>query len=177
MDKLLVFLYGCFCVVVFFIFATIVIYSPTPGGRVNKHMGSKLLCKIDKVKFMDVALSTSNSHPIKLFSYSHIVYSIFYCKFEVLQRCSQPNTTMIMKTIKVTYTETYIVTEERIVEVSNATFKKLQNEDSEEYERLLEEMNGVTCAIESPTERDQTFMDIELATEKDIEEVTFTLDF
>ena len=84
---------------------------------------------------------------------------------------------MIMKTIKVTYTETYIVTEERIVEVSNATFKKLQNEDSEEYERLLEEMNGVTCAIESPTERDQTFMDIELATEKDIEEVTFTLDF
>ena len=42
-----------------------------------------------------------------------------------------------MKTIKVTYTETYIVTEERIVEVSNATFKKLQNEDSEEYERLI----------------------------------------
>jgi len=83
----------------------------------------------------------------------------------------------IMKTIKVTYTETYIVTEERIVEVSNATFKKLQNEDSEEYERLLEEMNGVTCAIESPTERDQTWMDIELATEKDIEEVSFTLDF
>jgi len=82
-----------------------------------------------------------------------------------------------MKTIKVTYTETYIVTEERIVEVSNVTFKKLQNEDSEEYERLLEEMNGVTCAIESPTERDQTFMDIELATEKDIEQVSFTLDF
>ena len=82
-----------------------------------------------------------------------------------------------MKTIKVTYTETYIVTEERIVEVSNATFKKLQNEGSEEYERLLEEMNGVTCAIESPTERDQTFMDIELATEKDIEQVSFTLDF
>lgn len=82
-----------------------------------------------------------------------------------------------MKTIKVTYTETYIVTEERIVEVSNATFKKLQNEGSEEYERLLEEMNGVTCAIESPTERDQTWMDIELATEKDIEEVSFTLDF
>ena len=82
-----------------------------------------------------------------------------------------------MKTIKVTYTETYIVTEERIVEVSNATFKKLQNEDSEEYERLLEEMNGVTCAIESPTERDQTWMDIQLATEQDIKEVSFTLDF
>ena len=45
-----------------------------------------------------MALSTRYSHPIKLFSYSHIVYSIFYCKFEVLQRCSQPNTTMIMKT-------------------------------------------------------------------------------
>ena len=92
---------GVFVLLFFFIFATIVIYSPTPGGRVNKHMGSKLLCKIDKVKFMDVALSTSNSHPIKLFSYSHIVYSIFYCKFEVLQRCSQPNTT-IMKTINFT---------------------------------------------------------------------------
>ena len=88
----------------------------------------------------------------------------------------QTNTT-IMKTIKVTYIETYIVTEERIVEVSNATFKKLQNEDSEEYQRMYEEMNGVTCAIESPTERDQTFMDIELATEKDIEEVSYTLEF
>tara|TARA_R110002110_G_scaffold19187_5_gene80021 strand:- start:218 stop:730 length:513 start_codon:yes stop_codon:yes gene_type:complete len=86
---------GVFVLLFFFIFATIVIYSPTPGGRVNKHMGSKLLCKIDKVKFMDGALSTSNSHPIKLFSYSHIVYSIFYCKFEVLQRCSQPNTTIM----------------------------------------------------------------------------------
>ena len=82
-----------------------------------------------------------------------------------------------MKTIKVTYTETYSVTEERIVEVSNATFKKLQNEDSEEYQRLLTEMDGVTCVIESPTERDQTFLDIELATEKDVEEVSFTLDF
>ena len=98
-------------------------------------------------------------HTLLNYLYSHIVYSNKSCMFEVLQRCSQPNTTMIMKTIKVTYTETYIVTEERIVEVSNATFKKLQNEDSEEYERLLEEMNGVTCAIESPTERDQTFMD------------------
>lgn len=81
-----------------------------------------------------------------------------------------------MKTIKVTYIETYIVTEERIVEVSNATFKKLQKQDSEEYQRMYEEMNGVTCAIESPTERDQTFMDIELATEKDIEEVSYTLE-
>jgi len=88
----------------------------------------------------------------------------------------QTNTT-IMKTIKVTYIETYIVTEERIVEVSNATFKKLQKQDSEEYQRMYEEMNGVTCAIESPTERDQTFMDIELATEKDIEEVSYTLEF
>lgn len=82
-----------------------------------------------------------------------------------------------MKTIKVTYTETYIVTEERIIEVSNATFNKLQNQDSEEYQRLLTEMDGVTCAIESPTERDQTFMDIELATEKDVEQISFTLDF
>lgn len=82
-----------------------------------------------------------------------------------------------MKTIKVTYTETYIVTEERIVEVSNATFNKLQNEDSAEYQKLLLQMDGLTCAIESPTERDQTFMDIELATEKDIEQVSFTLDF
>lgn len=82
-----------------------------------------------------------------------------------------------MKTIKVTYTETYIVSEERIVEVSNATFKKLQNEDSAEYQKLLLQMDGVTCATESPTERDQTFMDIELATEKDIEQVSFTLDF
>lgn len=82
-----------------------------------------------------------------------------------------------MKTIKVTYTETYIVSEERIVEVSNATFKKLQNEDSAEYQKLLLQMDGLTCATESPTERDQTFMDIELATEKDIEQVSFTLDF
>jgi len=82
-----------------------------------------------------------------------------------------------MKTIKVTYTETYIVSEERIVEVSNATFKKLQNEDSAEYQKLILQMDGLTCATESPTERDQTFMDIELATEKDIEQVSFTLDF
>jgi hypothetical protein len=108
--------------------------------------------------------------------YSRIVDSEFCCMFTPTNKQTTKNTT-IMKTIKVTYTETYIVTEERIVEVSNATFKKLQNEDSEEYERLLEEMNGVTCAIESPTERDQTFMDIELATEKDIEQVSFTLDF
>jgi len=82
-----------------------------------------------------------------------------------------------MKTIKVTYTETYIVTEERIIEVSNATFNKLQNKDSFVYQRLLNDMDGVTCVIDSPTERDQTFMDIELATEKDIKEVSFTLDF
>ena len=37
-------------------------------------------------------------HTLLNYLYSHIVYSIFYCKFEVLQRCSQPNTTMIMKT-------------------------------------------------------------------------------
>ena len=82
-----------------------------------------------------------------------------------------------MKTIKVTYTETYIVTEERIIEVSNATFNKLQNKDSFVYQRLLNDMDGVTCVIESPTERDQTFMDIELATEKDVEQISFTLDF
>jgi hypothetical protein len=90
---------------------------------------------------------------------------------------SETKKTTIMKTIKVTYTETYIVSEERIVEVSNATFKKLQNEDSAEYQKLLLQMDGLTCATESPTERDQTFMDIELATEKDIEQVSFTLDF
>ena len=115
-------------------------------------------------------------HTLLNYLYSHIVYSIFCCMFEVLQRCSQPNTT-IMKTIKVTYTETYIVTEERIVEVSNATFKKLQNEDSEEYERLLEEMNGVTCAIESPAEEIKKYLMSKGISEKDIEEVTFTLDF
>ncbi len=96
--------------------------------------------------------------------------------FTPSQRSETKNTT-IMKTIKVTYTETYIVSEERIVEVSNATFKKLQNEDSAEYQKLLLQMDGLTCATESPTERDQTFMDIELATEKDIEQVSFTLDF
>lgn len=82
-----------------------------------------------------------------------------------------------MKTIKVTYTETYYVTEQRIVEVSNEMYKKLQNQDSPHYQKLWDEMEAVTCAIESPTERDQTFMDIELATEQDIKEVSFTLDF
>jgi len=71
-----------------------------------------------------------------------------------------------MKTIKVTYTETYYVTEERVIEVSNATFKKLQNEDSEVYKRLLNDMDSVTAPCDSHTERDQTFMDIELTTKK-----------
>lgn len=74
-----------------------------------------------------------------------------------------------MKTIKVTYTETYYVTEERTIEVSNATFKKLQNEDSEEYQKLLQDMDDLTCAFESHTERDLTYMYIE--------DVTFALDF
>ena len=82
-----------------------------------------------------------------------------------------------MKTIKVTYTETYYVTEERIVEVSNATFKKLQNEDSPEYQKLYDAMGDETCFGHSHTERDLTYMDIGLATEKDVEEVSFTLDF
>lgn len=73
-----------------------------------------------------------------------------------------------MKTIKITYTETYHVTEERTIEVSNAMFKKLQNEDSEEYQKLLRDMDDATCA-ESHTERDLTWMTIE--------DVTFALDF
>ena len=144
-------------------------------GREFIHM-AKLKTANDKVKFMDGGFFTLVLTFFLIIFYSRIVDSEFCCMFTPSQRSDNQNTT-IMKTIKVTYTETYIVTEECIVEVSNATFKKLQNEDSEEYERLLEEMNGVTCAIESPTERDQTFMDIELATEKDIEEVSFTLDF
>ena len=74
-----------------------------------------------------------------------------------------------MKKIKITYTETYHVTEERTIEVSNATFKKLQNEDSEEYQKLLRDMDDATCAFESATERDMTWMTIE--------DVTFALDF
>ena len=74
-----------------------------------------------------------------------------------------------MKTIKITYTETYYVTEERTIEVSNAMFNKLQNESSEEYQKLLRDMDDLTCAFESHTERDQTFMSIE--------DVTFALDF
>ena len=82
-----------------------------------------------------------------------------------------------MKTIKVTYTETYYVTEERTIEVSNATFKKLQNEDSEEYQKLLVAMDGVTCVFDSPTERDMTYMSVEEVSKDDAEELSFDLDF
>ena len=130
-----------------------------------------------KVKFMEGGFLTLVLTFFLIIFYSRIVDSVFYCMFTPSHRSDTKQNTTIMKTIKVTYIETYIVTEERIVEVSNATFKKLQKQDSEEYQRMYEEMNGVTCAIESPTERDQTFMDIELATEKDIEEVSYTLEF
>ena len=148
----------------------------SPPGGVNSFTWPKLTTAIDKVKFMDGGFLTLVFTFFKLF-FIHVLWirNFVVCLHHRNEAIPKHHT--IMKTIKVTYTETYIVTEERIVEVSNATFKKLQNEDSEEYERLLEEMNGVTCAIESPTERDQTWMDIELATEKDIEEVSFTLDF
>ena len=39
-------------------------------------------------------------HTLLNYLYSHIVYSIFCCMFEVLQRCSQPNTTIMKITSK-----------------------------------------------------------------------------
>lgn len=65
-----------------------------------------------------------------------------------------------MKKVTVTYTETYIVTNEKEIIVSNAMFKKLQDETSEEYQKLLLEMDADTCVLDTHTERDKTFMDI-----------------
>jgi len=81
-----------------------------------------------------------------------------------------------MKTIKVTYTETYYVTEERVIEVSDKKYKQLQKEDSEEYQKLLDEMSDVTCIGDSHTERDLTYMYTELATNEE-KETYLSLDF
>lgn len=81
-----------------------------------------------------------------------------------------------MKTIKITYLETYHVTEERIMEVSDAMYKKLQDENSIEHQRLIEKMDSVTCFGESHTQRDITDLCVEIATPAQ-EDAFFTLDF
>lgn len=81
-----------------------------------------------------------------------------------------------MKTIKVTYTETYYVTEERVIEVSDKKYKQLQNEDSEEYQKLYDAMGDETCIGHSGTERDLTYMYTELVTNEE-KETYLSLDF
>tara|TARA_R110001606_G_scaffold382556_1_gene544416 strand:- start:75 stop:281 length:207 start_codon:yes stop_codon:yes gene_type:complete len=67
-----------------------------------------------------------------------------------------------MKTIKLTYTEVIVVTNEVEMTVTEAQYKQLQNEDSKFYQDTMRDINLDTVPYDSHTDVESRQMDLEL---------------